>query len=214
MNAKNNPTPTDLELMLYADGELEGEQLAVVEAYVARDPSARRKLLAMGIVSDVVRSRAHDVAAPLASGIADAVMAAIEAEAAPRAPAPKAVDAPPARPPAKVVPLRRRPANDGRLWALAGVAAAAAAALLVWSRGPTGGPGVAKGPGPALTAPHEDPARIEPASRADENDHGVEVAAVDFGARTGSVFYVPSGTASSSTTTVVWLSDDPSGGNE
>jgi hypothetical protein len=46
---------------------------------------------------------------------------------------------------------------------------------------------------------------------ADDVEHGVEVAAVDFGTRMGAVFYVPSGTSASSTTTVVWLSDDSSG---
>jgi len=37
--------PTDLELMLYADGELEGERLAAIEAHLAQDEAARHKLL-------------------------------------------------------------------------------------------------------------------------------------------------------------------------
>jgi hypothetical protein len=46
----------------------------------------------------------------------------------------------------------------------------------------------------------------------DEVKPGVEVAAVDFGARMGTIFYVPTGSTPSSTmTTVVWLSDDGTG---
>lgn len=208
-------TPTDLELMLYADGELTGEQLAAVEAHLARDKSARRKLLAMGIVSDVVRDRALGAAAPLAGDIADLVMASLEAEgrpeATPEAKREKDVVAPVVE--NKVVPLRRRrPANDNMrgLWMVAAVAAAAAAGLLLWSRGPaptTGGVASGRAPSTAITAP-------APTPEAADDEHGVEVAAVDFGALTGSVFYVPSGTATSGTTTVVWLSDDSSGGNQ
>jgi hypothetical protein len=46
-----------------------------------------------------------------------------------------------------------------------------------------------------------------------DDEHGVEVAAVDFGARIGSIFYVPTGlAASNATTTVVWLNDEAAGG--
>jgi hypothetical protein len=46
-------------------------------------------------------------------------------------------------------------------------------------------------------------------------EHGVEVAAIDFGSTTGAVLYVPDGTSPSSTTTVVWLSDnEPDGEDE
>jgi hypothetical protein len=45
-----------------------------------------------------------------------------------------------------------------------------------------------------------------------EIEHGVEVAAVDFGTRTGTIFYVPMDADSSKhTTTVVWLADDVGG---
>src|SRR5262245_38990712 len=51
-------TTTDLELMLYADGELEGEALAAVEALLASDRIARQKVLALGVASAIVREEA------------------------------------------------------------------------------------------------------------------------------------------------------------
>lgn len=199
MSTKSNkaPKPTDLELMLYADGELEAERLAAVEAYLAEDEGAQRKMLAMGIVSSAVRDQALG-GAKKADDIADLVMGAIAAE-------PKKAEK---KPEAAPVPAQRKPANDNArgLWVIAGIAAAAAAALLLWSRGPTDHGGVASGrsAAPALTAP----------APLDHIEHGVEVSAVDFGAQTGAVFYVPSDNAEAVTTTVVWLSDDASGGDE
>jgi hypothetical protein len=49
---------------------------------------------------------------------------------------------------------------------------------------------------------------------ADDREHGVVVSAVDFGARLGAIFYVPAESAGSTTTTVVWLADDPAEGDE
>lgn len=194
------PAPTDLELMLYADGELEGERLAAVEAYLADDEGAQRKMVAMGIVSSAVREQALDAAkgAKKADDIVDLVMGSIAAE-------PKQAEK---KPEATPVPSRRKPANDNArgLMVIAAIAAAAAAALLLWGRGPVDHGGVASGrsAAPALTAP----------APLDHIEHGVEVSAVDFGAQTGAVFYVPSDNAEAVTTTVVWLSDDASGGDE
>jgi anti-sigma factor RsiW len=198
MSTKTNkpPRPTDLELMLYADGELEGERLEAVEAYLAQDEAARKKLLAMDMVSSVVREQPH---ATKADDIADLVMARIAAE-------PKKAETAVEKKPA---PAQRKPANDNArgLWIIAGIAAAAAAALLLWSRGPTTssdhGVASSRTPSAPLSAP----------APHDEVEHGVEVSAVDFGALTGAVFYVSSDNAAA-TTTVVWLSDDSSGGNE
>ncbi|MFT3767077.1 MAG: hypothetical protein QM820_16390 [Minicystis sp.] len=209
--------------MLYADGELEGAERAAVEAYLAKNRDARRKLLAMGIVSDVVRDCALGAAADSAGDIADLVMGAIEVEARSEAKQEVAVMAPPpAEKKAAAVPPRRKPANDNArgMWMVAAIAAAAAAGLLLWSRGlsQSTGNGVASGrpPVPSITAPapHDDVAKAEGPKADGDDDHGVEVAAVDFGARTGAVFYVSRDSAASGTTTVVWLSDDSSGGNE
>ncbi|APR85206.1 Hypothetical protein A7982_10555 [Minicystis rosea] len=208
---------TDIDLMLYADGELEGEERAAVEAYLARDRKARRKLLAMGIVSDVVRDRALDAAAPLAGDIADRVMGAIDAEAKVEPPKEVVLVTEASEKKVERAPRRRRPANDNMrgLWMAAAVAAAAAAGLLLWGRSATQGTGTvasSHAPVPAITAPTASDDKHDGPKVDADDDHGVEVAAVDFGAQTGTVFYVPSGT-SASMTTVVWLSD-ASGGDE
>lgn len=205
MSTKTTTTaPTDLELMMYADGELEGERLLAVEAYLAGSVDAQRKVVALDVASSILRDHASEAAKP-ADDIADLVMAKIAAE-------PKSA-------PANVVSIAAkreeraagaagapRAANDGRhLFAIAAVAIAAAAALLLWSRGTTG-PSVADNPSAAVTAPA--------ASGEADTGFGVEVAAVDFGALTGALFYVPTGTTASETTTVVWISDDSAGGDE
>ena len=221
-----NPTkaviPSDLELMLYADGELEEDRIPVVEAFLAREPNARRKLTSLGLVSGLVRERAVASASP-ADGIADALMAQIAAETSTNgvghaiATSPREVPAPP-----KIAPVAAaaKPANDNArgIFALAAAAIAAAAALMIWGRAAevpsdvaSNRPTVQTETRPIVVAP---PAMIkvaEPAAEAD-GEHGVEVAAVDFGARVGSIFYVPTGSAASNaTTTVVWLNDEAAG---
>ena len=71
--AKDAAPPTDLELMMYFDGELEGERLAAVEAFLAAEKVPKQKLAALDLAGSLVRERAttkHDVA----DGIADSVM--------------------------------------------------------------------------------------------------------------------------------------------
>jgi hypothetical protein len=48
---------------------------------------------------------------------------------------------------------------------------------------------------------------VESASAESESEHGVEVAAVDFGAHMGSIFYVPTDAVAGATTTVVWVDE-------
>ena len=216
-------TPSDLELMLYADGELEGERLAAVEAFLARDVGSRRKLSSLGLVAGLVREQAVASASP-ADGIADALMAQIAMEAgtngvvhatsAPR----REVIAPT---PVQLAPRAAKPANDNSrgIFALAAAAIAAAAALMIWGRADVGpevatnlSPGQTTEARPIVVAPSAPVKGVEPAVEADD-EHGVEVAAVDFGARIGSIFYVPTGSAASNaTTTVVWLNDEAAGG--
>ena len=164
--ANDTSPPTDLELMLYADDELDGDRLAAVEAWLAASLAARTKLAALRAVSSMVRERALD--STRADGIADSVMGLIAAEGrhngvAGNAKSASTIGAESAAPARKVVALRH-PAND-RSRSVYLIAA------------------------------------------------GV-VAAVDFGTRMGAVFYVPGETAASSTTTVVWLSDDSAGENQ
>jgi anti-sigma factor RsiW len=189
------PAPTDLDLMRYADDELEGDELAAMEAHLARDEAARRKVAALRLGSTLVAEEARAGAAA-ADGIADRVMGAIAAEAKPAA--------------ARAVPVMPPPANDNtrRLTVLAALAVAAAAGLLLWARGPSAPRGTGL-PVVAVTTPAPG---SEAADGEADVEHGVEVAAVDFGAGTGAVFYVPAEAAT--TTTVVWLSDDASGGDE
>jgi anti-sigma factor RsiW len=224
-----NPTkagiPSDLELMLYADGELDDERVAAVEALLARDPSARRKLTSLGFVSGLVRERAVAAASP-ADTIADALMAQIAAETATNgvaharlAPLREAAASMKLAPVAATAPRAAKPANDNSrgIFALAAVAVAAAAALMIWGRADVR-PELAAAPPaaqtearPIVVAPPAPIKVAEPMAEVD-GEHGVEVAAVDFGARMGSIFYVPTGSAASNaTTTVVWLNDDAAG---
>ncbi|MEP7126002.1 MAG: hypothetical protein ABJE95_34030 [Byssovorax sp.] len=226
-----NPTkeviPSDLELMLFADGELDGERVAVVEAFLAHNADARHKLSSLGLVSELVRERAVASASP-ADDIADALMAQIAAEAGTNGVA-HAVPAPPREiaasakliPVASAAPRASKPANDNArsIFALAAVAIAAAAALMIWGRAADHHPEVASNlpavqteARPIVVAPPAPIKVVEPVADTD-GEHGVEVAAVDFGARTGSIFYVPTGSAASNaTTTVVWLNDEAAGG--
>jgi hypothetical protein len=204
-NDKTTPTPTDLELMLWADGELEGEAAERVEAYVAREEAAQAKLAGMSLVGDLLREDAR--AATQADDLADLVMGRIRAEAKPDAKPAK--EKPAEEKIAPVIPLRpatpRRRTHPG-VWGLAVAAMAAAAGLLLWSRGPAPTIGGLTSIGTADT--HQTAA--PPA----EAERGVEVAAIDTGDHAGAIFYVPSDSAQSGDTAVVWITADSPGGNE
>lgn len=215
--------PSDLELMQYFDGELDEPRRGAVEAFLSADLHARNKMAGLRITSAIVQNESASFSA--ADDIADLVMARIAAE--PRqisASAPVSDGGLPVGRPA-ITPLRSAPANDNsrRIFAALGtLAVAAAAALALWSRsGPTPTEPVKSGPVAAMTAPSSSPGTSPaPASTEPEIDaaglaadvdaeHGVEVAAVDFGAHMGSIFYVPSGSIEAKrVTTVVWLADD------
>lgn len=216
--------PTDLELMLYLDGELEEPRATEIarflgdapeEAEESGDPGepaelvgARAKLVAMDAVGEVVRRRAEAVGQDFS--VADAVMAHVaELDRAGAASAPKAL------------PIKKPAANDNavsrRIFALAAVAVAAAAAMMVWSRAEAPGPVAERPVAPieAPVAPIEAPELANPAEgdEPSEEDMGVVVAAVDFGAHSGSIFYVPGGPSlPGETTTVVWVADEVPGG--
>lgn len=160
--------PTDLELMMYHDGELDPARADEVRAFLDEDDTARTKLAGLDVVGRVVRERA--LATHAAAGdLTDLVMARVRAEASPRvaeregqrasskSAAPAAVS--------KVRELRSSEglpgasgadgaaANDnGRLiFGLAAAAAAAAAALFIWGRSANPGDGVANRPPPPLS---------------------------------------------------------------
>ena len=218
----SNTKPTDLELMLYADGELDGDRIAAVEAFLARDASAQKKLRALDVAASAVRERADEIASS-ADGIADLVMASLASEAkgetANEAPVlTKRSDAP-----------KARAANDNArgIWAIVAIAVAAAAAFALWTRGST--PDVATSPTARRVSQHaasgvaKAPKAGDSGSKAGASAReapsvdaqpGVEVSAVDFGAHVGALFYVPTGPEASEMTTVVWLSDDSAGGDQ
>jgi anti-sigma factor RsiW len=216
-------TPSDLELMLYADGELDGERSAAVEAFLAREAEPRSKLSSLSFVSRLVREQALASASP-ADGIADALMAQIAAETVTNgvvhaSPIPlREVSSPTQGSP--IAGHTAKPANDNArgIFFLAAAALAAAAALMIWGRGSHQSE-VASNPAPAQTMAARPlvvtptaPTKVVDSAPDADDEHGVEVAAVDFGARMGSIFYVPTGSAASNaTTTVVWLNDEAAG---
>jgi negative regulator of sigma E activity len=226
--------PTDLELMQYADGELDEERSRAVARHLEEDAQARAKLKGLDLTGELVRHLSEQRAE--GADFADAVMARIEAGDVPEdddvpdaAPEPNDLDAveepePEAREPrrsARVGPVAA-PANDNarRIFGLAAIAAAVAAGLFLWGRTE---PPVAERDAsttPTVVVPIEtaEPApettatavaKLEPIMQ----DPGVEVASVEFGSANGAVFYVPSDDASEPPTTVVWVTDEVGGGN-
>ena len=216
--------PTDLELMMYFDGELEEPRASEVRAFVEGSARARQKLDGLSLVGVAVeeRARARERSFP---DLSDSIMARVSAEAAGRDLAPKAS---PARPKLldtpKKLEIAAPAANDnGRLiFGLAAFAAVAAAALFMWGRSPEPAPSVAAGSAPelapldsgALAAPvaeaptsSERPSPPPVATEEEAPPPSAEVAAVDFGSRNGMVYYVAVANQPT-TTTVVWVRDE------
>jgi anti-sigma factor RsiW len=221
--------PTDLEWMMFHDGELEPSRQAELQALLDGDEQAAAKLRGMNALGVFVRETAGkaqlpDLSDAIMKGVADFDQAEAKLEARPKLSTKPAETAKPAqvlsltpKSPAKSASA----ANDnGRLlFGLTGLAAAAAVALFVWGRSATDAP-LAQVPSEPRVAADE-VAAAEPAAptlaaapskpvQQQEEDRGlppVEVASVDFGSRIGAVYYVdePRGGA---TTTVVWLADD------
>jgi negative regulator of sigma E activity len=218
----NEPSPhlpddviDDVRLMQLADGELDAETEAALLAQLEGSLDAQRKLASLEVVGSYLRDAVDGD--DRADGIAAAVMAALDAESShterERAP----IERPLAEPhrPLRSQP-RREAANDNSrsIFAIAGLAAAAAAALFLWSKTEPAEPTFASSPLPeaplvselatkldASAAPFGAPAEVETVGEAEA---GVEVASVEFGSHQGSVFYVPGdGTA----TAVVWIND-------
>jgi hypothetical protein len=200
----------DLDLMLYLDGELEdAARVAAVEAYLAR-AQGRTKSKSLRIASDLVRAHA---AAPskLADGIADDVMAAIAKETAskPSTETVKGASKESATTRVSRAPDALRgstpPANDnGRgIYILAAFAAAAAFALFFWGRGSFDSSSTTQAPVAVLSdkpvSPAAPIAAVEPIELvAAATPHGIELAAVDFGANSGTII-------NDDTTMVVWV---------
>jgi anti-sigma factor RsiW len=171
---------TDQDLMLWLDGELDGRRAAEVEAHVQGDRRAQAIVAALRLGSDLLESDAlRQASASGADGIADAVMENIEAEASRRY----------SGGPPRVVPMWRLPAASAVGFALA----AAAVWALFFRAAPTATTVARSSAGPGEIV-------------GDARTASIEV--VDFGARPGTIFYVPS--EGESAMAVVWLTDDDS----
>jgi len=196
------------ELMLLHDQELSAEEALDIEASLSDE---ERELLAgLEQVGDFVRA-ADQEKVDAFSGVADSVMAAIEADTA-RAAEPPGLRMPKLEAANDQVPVRAR-RNSNVVWVGVGLAAAAAAA--VWISTPAREPPAplpvaapVATPVPSATAPEPAP---ELAAEATEDDGApaASIEAVDFGNQPGSIFMVPAG---EETTPVVWLVDEPAAG--
>jgi anti-sigma factor RsiW len=182
--------PTDLELMLWVDGELDAGRAGEISDYIRTDPRARAIVNALRegsltIAEDALRhAELSD-----ADTIADNVMEAIDAAASRHL----------------IAPVARAPAWRAPAIAAISIAFAAAAA---WTfifpselAKPVAGRAPAVSSGATAVASEE------------EAKEGVWIDVVDFGTRPGTIFYVPS--EDESILPVVWLTEDdtPSSGD-
>ncbi|MFO0740480.1 MAG: hypothetical protein U0270_31575 [Labilithrix sp.] len=184
MSASIRADERAMKLMAYADGELEGEELAQVEKWLEEDAEAILFANDIAELGDLLKA-GH---APLAFDIAEEVMAKISAEAE--------------TPPAKVIPLKPRtvaPAGKRNTvgWVVAGLALAASVFLV------TRGKHEEEAPLARTTSP-----LVQPAPNAAAAVHGS--VDVENPGSSVSVIYVPDETNVGNTTTVVWV--DESGG--
>jgi hypothetical protein len=176
--------PTDLELMLWLDGELDAVRAGEVADAVRRDPRARAVVAALRLASDAINDEAlRHAEESEADQIADDVMEAIEAAGSRHL----------------IVPIKRPPAWRAPVMATLAIAFAAAAAWLVIF--------------PRELAPVAlETSTPVPSSAEPESSATVSIDVVDFGARPGTIFYVPS--EDESVLPVVWLTEDDSPSTE
>ncbi len=182
-----------LELMAYADGELDAENAARVETKLAVEASAGRmeaqafldSLSSLGEVMRTVYEDSPDARAVASSDVVDAVMARVEASSSPPIAAPIGLAA-----------ARARRADRTKLVAVVGALAAAAAAVLF----------LRVRNEPAQRAGADLPDAAAPVAT---ESRGVEVDAIDSPSSQVSVFYLPAG-GSNASSVVVWI-DDPGG---
>lgn len=80
MNRATLPKDKLLQLMAYADGELEGDDLASVEKLVAENAEAKRFVDSLGVLGNHIRFAGDPEPKITLDGIADTVMARIDRE--------------------------------------------------------------------------------------------------------------------------------------
>jgi hypothetical protein len=169
--------------MLWLDGELDADRAGEIADLARHDPRVRAALSALRLGSQAVAEEAlqHAELAD-ADGIADDVMEAIEAAASRRL----------------IAPVKRAPAwRAPAIAAISIVLAAAASWTLIF---PSELTPVSK------RAPVAVSSGAPPAANEEEATAGISIDVVDFGARPGTIFYVPS--EDESILPVVWLTED------
>jgi hypothetical protein len=209
---------TMMELMAYADGELEGEALAKTEALVQSNEEARRIVEAMTGVGDFVRQAADEAPhADLsqADTIADVVMRKVNAEPTAKL-----------RRPTSIPPRERR--GRAAVAVVAVLALAAGAMLLLRRDEPRPEQALqqverVESPAPSGAPPEMAPspsavAQASPASSgttAQPDTSGVDVEQVESPSHQVSVFYLPAVAAAAAnknaSSVVVWIGDDNGG---
>ncbi len=224
MSAESNGSELpvgDRDLLRFYDGDLTDDEAAAVMHRVERDALVSRKLAGLTLLGDLVREA---VAAEPAFDVADDVMARIDADAgsqqgsssiAPPSAEDRRIASAAAVPRPELERVRAssaKPANENSrsIFALAACAAAAAAGLFVWGRMPVDDIPISRAvpsePASAVAALSGQKVAPEPSGATVESGPGVEIASVDFGARQGSVFYMPN-TDSAALTAIVWIDD-------
>lgn len=189
--------PTDLELMQFADGELDDARAAEIAAFLGENEEARAVVSALRALGADVRAAAEK---PVDVDVTDDVMAAIaRLEAASR----NAASIPPpsihrsVRPTPTPIPAPR--ARVAPQAAILGVLALAAG-LFVYSRASL--PETTTGP----VASYVPAVEALPFDQGDDRPPGAEIDAVDFGGAQGAIFYVPG--QANTATAVVWIAEE------
>ncbi len=148
MSKQRSPqAPTDLELMLYADGELPPDEARSVAAWIASHPDARAKVEAVRQVGEAVRTFVEletDAAEPRMDAAWSAIARTLHANGRAAAPEREAVDEPPptrrhktlARPESGLWATIRGWIGEHRGHLVTGVVTAGAVAALMFVIGP------------------------------------------------------------------------------
>jgi anti-sigma factor RsiW len=200
------PPETMMDLMAYADGELDTSERSRVEELLRSSDEARRVVAAMGTLGDVVRSADAErspASLQVADGIVDDVMATLAREDVTR-PALK-----------KVVPIgAARPRRAG-VYVGATLGALAAGVLLFLQSSRSGPPVIVddRGMPSAAHAPVAPSPMPSAVASADSESPGVDLEEAESAQGKVDVFFTPSpARAGAVASVVVWI-DDRHGGH-
>lgn len=179
-----------MKLMAYADGELEGAELAEVEAWIREDAGAVLFANDLAELGDLVKTghrASKDAKAVLSFDIADSIMNKVAAS------------------PAKVTPIgdARAKKRSTVMWVAAGLALAASVFLLTRNK--------EEAPMARTTTPLVQPAAQNVAAQANGASGAPPGVSVENPGRSVSVFYLPdetnSVTTKMTTNVVVWVDE-------